>query len=62
MILLLASSLGCVSHKLKNPPPCPAISRDAVEDLEIIILSNSFVDLEIWVSEIERYCGSISSS
>lgn len=63
MVLLLStgSVLGCVTCKLKNPPPCPRISEDAVGDLEVVIMSGDYESLEIWISEIERYCSAIDS-
>ncbi len=47
---------------MKNPPPCPGITQLAVEDLEVVIASNAFIDLEIWISEIERFCSAIDES
>jgi len=46
---------------MKNPPPCPRISEDAVGDLEVVIMSGDYESLEIWISEIERYCSAIDS-
>lgn len=61
VILLSGCALGCVSPELKNPPPCPGVTEEVVGDLDRMISTSEYEDLELWISEVERYCSAIDS-
>ena len=62
LILLSVCVQGSTCHKLKNPPPCPQVSEGMVGDLESMVSQDLYPDLELWISEIDRYCYSITVS
>ena len=59
-VCVVALSLSCRTV-LVMPPPCPIPSEGVVIDLTEMVVLNAYEDVRRWVSEMERYCGSIDA-
>jgi hypothetical protein len=62
LILLSVCVQGCACLEIRNPPPCPQVSEGMVGDLDSMVSHDLYPDLELWISEMDRYCYAVMVS
>lgn len=57
--IAFAGALGCQTHRVGKPPPCPQYSAEALADLARVIESGAYPELERQIGEQENHCDAI---
>jgi hypothetical protein len=55
-----ALGLGaCATSNLPSHPGCPVPSDDQIVEITRMVYSGDYPSVEVWISEVERYCRAI---